>query len=163
MALGVYGLYDVAWGDNRAGWFLVATVAGLALILFVFVPLLHVIVAAVRWVLRAIGVASWWRRVHRDVLAVGKVVFWVGVAGWVLAVAWPYFSVVDPVRSWYALARGVPVAQVAVAKKPHDCEFMTAPIGVKHCHYDATVVVVKGTDSSNGKRYLFVTYERVEE
>ena len=162
VALGAYGLYDVGWGDNRAGWFLVAAVAGLALILFVLVPLLHLIVAAVRWVLRVIGVVSWWRRVRKDVLAVGKAVLWVGVAGWVLAVAWPYISL-DPVKSWYALTREVPLERVDVAKKPHDCEFLTAPIGVKHCHYDAKILILKGTDSPDGKRYLFVTYERVEE
>jgi len=162
VALGAYALYDVARGDARTGWFLVATVAALVLILFVLAPLFYLIVAALRWVLRAVGVASWWRRARKDVLEVGRFLFWVGVAALVLVGLWPYLSL-DPVRSWYALTGKVPVEQVEMAKKPHDCEFMTAPIGDKRCHYDAKVVVLKGEDAPDGKRYLYVTYEKVEE
>lgn len=162
VALGAYGLYDVAWGGTGVGWFLVALVAGLVLILFVLVPLLYVIVAAGRWVLRAIGVASWWRRVRKDVLAVGQFVFWVGVAGLVLAGAWPYLSI-NPARSWYAFTRKVPVDRVAVKKTPHDCEFSTAPIGSKHCHYDAKVFVLDGADTPDGKKSIVVSYERVDD
>jgi hypothetical protein len=162
VALGAYALYSVTRGDARTGWFLVATVAGLALILFVLAPLFYVIVAALRWVLRSVGVASWWRRVRKDVLAFGRFLFWVGVAALVLVGLWPYLSL-DPVRSWYALTGKVSVEQVEMAKKPHDCEFMTAPIGVKHCHYAATAVILTGTDAPDGKRAVVVTYERVEE
>jgi uncharacterized membrane protein len=163
VALGALGLYSVARGDAQTGWFLIATVAALVLILFVFFPLIYVIVAAVRWVLRATGVASWWRRVRERALETGKVVFWVGVAVWLLAAAWPYFSVAHPVGSWYALTQGVPVERVSVEQVPHDCEFLTAPMGSKHCHYDAKIITLKGADTPDGKRSLVVTYERVEE
>jgi hypothetical protein len=74
----------------------------------------------------------------------------------------PYLSA-GPVKSWYALNNGVPVERVQVEKKPHDCEYDTAPIGSKHCHYDAKVSVWKGTDSPGGMDYLLVSFERIEE
>jgi hypothetical protein len=41
--------------------------------------------------------------------------------------------------------------QVVVDKRPHDCEWGSAPLGAKHCHYDARVQSVRtaiGTDGS---------------
>ena len=34
---------------------------------------------------------------------------------------------------------------VHIEKKPHDCKFMTAPIGDKHCRYERVVSVEKGS------------------
>ena len=156
--LGGCGLYEVARGDTRVGWNLIAVVAGLLLVLFVLGPLLYVMVAAVRWVFRVIGVTEWWRRVRTTVLAVGTLLFWVAVAGWILIGMWPYLST-SPTKSWYAFREGVPVERVEVTKEPHDCEFATAPLGAKHCHYESKVEVF----NPDGNKWLLVTYDKVEE
>jgi hypothetical protein len=103
-----------------------------------------------------------WRRDAKLIL--------IGCVGFVVAVILvnllsplsPYLSA-GPVRSWYALTNDIPVEHVMLTKKPHDCEFETAPIGSKHCHYDAKVSVWKGTDTPDGRDYLWVSYERIEE
>lgn len=47
----------------------------------------------------------------------------------------------------FAAQYGVPVSSVSVLSQPHDCQFETAPIGEKWCHYEhATSVFV-----TNGK------------
>jgi hypothetical protein len=41
-------------------------------------------------------------------------------------------------------------AVVTVAHRPHDCEFMTAPLGDKHCHYERHVDTIRVHDSGSG-------------
>src|SRR5438309_693744 len=86
---------------------------------------------------RAVGVLvySEWACIEH---ALAKVVLWVGIILSILFGLWPYLSL-HPVKSWYALTHEVPVDRVEVEKSPHDCEFLTAPVGEKHCHYDAKV------------------------
>ena len=103
--------------------------------------------------------AAVWRKVRNDVLNVGKALLWIGFIALILVTFWPYLSL-DPVKSWYAFTNKVPVNRIEEVKKPHDCEFATAPIGSKHCHYDATVAVWKDDE---GKRSLLIAYERVED
>jgi hypothetical protein len=79
-----------------------------------------------------------------------------------LAGLWPYLSS-DFVKSWYALMNRVPVERVEIEKKPHDCEFDTAPLGSKNCHYKAQVFVSNATDSPDRKKSLLVTYEKIQE
>jgi hypothetical protein len=58
----------------------------------------------------------------------------------------------------------VPRTLVFVDVKPHDCEFLSAPMGEKHCHYDRKVVVIT-PDPPAGieKKSVYVSWERVEE
>ena len=43
----------------------------------------------------------------------------------------------------YALQYQIASPQVTVEKKPHDCDFLAAPMGGKYCHYDPSVLVVR--------------------
>jgi hypothetical protein len=43
----------------------------------------------------------------------------------------------------YAVRYNVPFESVTIAPKPHDCEFLTAPIGDKHCDYETDVAAVR--------------------
>jgi hypothetical protein len=41
---------------------------------------------------------------------------------------------------------------LVVNKKPSDCEFLTAPLGSKHCHYEKTVYkILIGRDGQTGR------------
>lgn len=72
-------------------------------------------------------------------------------------------------------------AEVTIDALPHDCEFWTAPVGSKHCHYDAEVVTVRmhrrsGTTLASfddgrtwapaepsAKRWVYVSWTRVKD
>jgi hypothetical protein len=43
----------------------------------------------------------------------------------------------------YAWKYGLDSSKVTIERPPHDCEWTSAPIGEKHCHYDARVVTVR--------------------
>lgn len=43
----------------------------------------------------------------------------------------------------YSLDTDLRDADYVMDKHPHDCEFMSAPIGSKHCHYDKEVATVR--------------------
>lgn len=65
--------------------------------------------------------------------------------------------VIDP--TWdsklrYSIQYGVPYASVTMLKKPHNCDFLTAPIGNKTCHYEAEVASVRVGMSTEGKPIL---------
>jgi hypothetical protein len=66
-------------------------------------------------------VDGWW--VYITIAVVGAfVIGWWTDADWFL--------------KWlYAGKFNVTMEQVTVAKKPHDCDFMQAPMGSKNCHY----------------------------
>lgn len=47
----------------------------------------------------------------------------------------------------YSIQYGVPDSSVTILKKPHTCDFLSAPIGEKGCHYEPDVTAVRtGTD-----------------
>jgi hypothetical protein len=50
-----------------------------------------------------------------------------------------------------AIYFGVSQDQITIDKKLHDCEFLSAPLGSKHCHYDKVVQTVTWTLSTKGK------------
>jgi hypothetical protein len=47
--------------------------------------------------------------------------------------------------------------QVFVDHRPHDCEWGTAPIGSKHCHYNAVIQTVRTFVDDKGR--LMVSYD----
>jgi hypothetical protein len=64
------------------------------------------------------------------------------VAGGVAA-AWIW-----PDSNWsnrwrYSLESDLKDATVTVEPIPHDCEFLTAPLGSKHCHYEKRVLTIR--------------------
>jgi hypothetical protein len=81
----------------------------------------------------------------------------------------------------YAFDDDINGAMVAVTPVPHDCEFLTAPMGSKHCHYGKAVVIVRVRTGETGrvvsydegktwavadaadKRGVFVTWNKIED
>lgn len=155
------GLFGLVRGNMEVGWMLVGLVAIVPSVIAIGL-LAHVFAATTRWTLRRTGLLPVWLRMRSNVLAMGRVIIWLGISALIVAALWPYLSL-DPIKSWYALDYEVPVERIEVDKKPHDCEFMTAPIGDKHCHYDAQVTVLKGSETSDGQKSLLVSYEKVED
>jgi hypothetical protein len=55
------------------------------------------------------------------------------LGGLAFAVWW---VIPDDWKIKYAVEYMVDTNQVVIEPKPHDCEWDTAPLGSKHCHYD---------------------------
>lgn len=155
------GLYQLRVGDKGVGWGLVFTVLVL-LGLILLVAVLASLTASVRWMLRRLGVLDTTRRLARQTWKVITVAFWVAVVFLVLAALWPYVSL-DPLKSWYAFNYGVPVERVSMDRKPHDCEFTTAPLGEKNCHYEARPYVLKAEENSDHRQSVIISYEKVQD
>ena len=50
----------------------------------------------------------------------------------------------------YAWKHNVALSQVVVAKRAYDCEWSSAPLGAKHCHYETSVEVTKTAVATDG-------------
>jgi hypothetical protein len=98
-----------------------------------------------------------WKRIIAPVVVVAVVVLLI------TAIA-PYIST-DPTKIWYAVKNGVHADHVTVEKEPHDCEFSTAPLGNKQCHYEAREFVLtdEKTPDRDAVRQVVVTYEKVND
>lgn len=74
-----------------------------------------------------------------------------------LVLAWFVYLVAEAVwhsKARYALQYANSYGEVIKEKKPHDCDWLTAPLGDKNCHYDAQVqvqTIATGTDSNSGR------------
>jgi len=75
------------------------------------------------------------------------------VVGWIICV----FLIISWMgdlwhAKWrYALAYGVDSNKVEIAKEPHDCAFLAAPLGAKYCDYARVVSTMRwGTSKSSG-------------
>jgi hypothetical protein len=86
----------------------------------------------------------------------------------------------DDWRLRYALQYDVESSTVTIDKKPHECEWGSAPIGDKHCHYDANITTSNSrvevvTQTSHGEtvdanpsfsrkiQSIYVAWQKVEE
>ncbi len=59
--------------------------------------------------------------------------------------------------TWVLSARfKVDAENIYVERKPHDCDFLSAPIGQKHCSYESVYQVTDDHDRRN--RRLYVSY-----
>jgi hypothetical protein len=129
-------------------------------IVFVLLELLMAVVTAV--------IAS---RRHRKMLGTRAAVIPVVIKGWRTrwADAWRGFAVMclwvfgvyllimvgGPFTEWllpesqwatrwrYSLQDGLSDAQYKFGSIPHDCEFLTAPMGAKHCYYEKQVLTTR--------------------
>jgi hypothetical protein len=82
-----------------------------------------------------------------------------GAGGWIvgLFVFWLIYQAA--IGAWYSKVRyaaqyGVDYSHVYKDKKPHDCEWLAAPLGDKNCHYDAEArkdSVMTSTDRTTGR------------
>jgi hypothetical protein len=51
--------------------------------------------------------------------------------------------------------------RVIIERKPYDCEWETAPLGAKHCHYERTVHTE--TDQHGNVTALYVSWQKVQD
>lgn len=90
-------------------------------------------------------------------------------AGFVLAGVLFYGTYGFLYRGWVAFTNGVLLRNVTVTSKPHDCEWDTAPLGSKHCHYDSHEMRfdVNGNPAQAGNNgstdKIVVVWEKVSE
>ncbi len=85
----------------------------------------------------------------RTIVGIG-VVFVIGVLFVLFSHVWP---LVFPESRWaYALAYDTDEKHVRIEPKPHDCDFLHAPLGDKHCHYEKAILVSRyGKDVRTGQ------------
>jgi hypothetical protein len=82
---------------------------------------------------------------------VGVIIF-LGIVAWL---AWSWFS---DTKWRYALQYGIDNDQVTIGDRPHDCDFMHAPLGDKGCRYDKVVYVVKRSKDPKTSRPM-ISYD----
>jgi hypothetical protein len=161
LCLACSGAYEFLRGTRDLGGALL-WLTGACLLLLLISLLILVLLAGIRWCLRKTGVTAAWRRVRQRVIAAVQFMLWASIAILIISLLGPYLSL-SPVKSWYALTNDVPAHRVEIDNEPHDCDFMTAPLGDKNCHYEARHFVLQGADTPDGKKSLLVSYEKVKE
>jgi hypothetical protein len=94
------------------------------------------------------------------------------VIGWLLGVCVVLFVLwwflPDDWKLKYAVQYWVSTDQVVIERKPHNCEWGSAPLGDKHCHYKALVMPLdpRGeviTAPGQTPTKVHVDWERVDE
>jgi hypothetical protein len=82
---------------------------------------------------------------------------------WVMAALWAVSGYVmvwlAPESTWayewrYSLDDEFNGVEVTVNPRPHDCEFWTAPLGKKHCHYEKQVWTTRVRRATTGQRLM---------
>jgi len=53
---------------------------------------------------------------------------------------------------------GVDEKNISIENKPYDCEFLSAPIGLKHCSYEAVYALRLPQRYGDQERFLYVSY-----
>jgi len=83
----------------------------------------------------------------------------VGIVFMIAILIWACDALTDLWYSrWrYAATYGISESSVQITSKPHDCNFLAAPIGEKYCHYDRIVSFVRWGENENG--YPRISYD----
>jgi len=73
---------------------------------------------------------------------------------WKLLIIWMIWQAIE--GAWhskfrYAVQYWVPYKQVTEPNQPHDCDWLTAPLGSKNCHYDPQVQTIRTATSTTGR------------
>lgn len=61
----------------------------------------------------------------------------------------------------YAMRYELPDNKVVIERQPHDCEWDSAPIGSKHCHYEK--IVQTETDQNGKVTAVYVNWQKVQD
>lgn len=78
------------------------------------------------------------------------------VAGIFLFAVWD----TDWFTKWrYYLTSDIPAAHVFIDSQPHDCDFLTAPLGQKNCHYERVVQ----KETLEGAPSIYVSWKKVQD
>jgi hypothetical protein len=77
-------------------------------------------------------------------------------SGWVwlliiVAVIVYFGGLFDSKWWWYSFDRSISKEKITIESKPHDCEFLTAPVGRKNCHYRKVIQTVEWSKSKSGE------------
>src|SRR5487761_187056 len=81
--------------------------------------------------------------------AIFKIVVWGAILFGCLFWFWP--------KEWYGIRYNVTDEHVFIDHKPHDCDFLKAPIGDKGCHFEKVVVVAP--ENSSSPTDVYVTWQ----
>ncbi len=84
-----------------------------------------------------------------------KIGNWLWSVSIIVGVYSAFFWMVDEARYGrlrYAIQYGVGYSHVKESNKPHNCDWLTAPIGNKNCHYDPQVVIIRTGKNTSGER-----------
>jgi hypothetical protein len=65
-----------------------------------------------------------------------------------------------PAKTKYALEYETDSSNVIVEAKPHNCDWETAPLGAKNCHYEKNVIISK---DATGKNNVYVTWDNLKD
>jgi len=65
-----------------------------------------------------------------------------------------------PAKTKYALEYETDSSNVIIEAKPHNCDWETAPLGAKNCHYEKDVIVRK---DAAGKNNVYVSWDRMQD
>jgi hypothetical protein len=84
------------------------------------------------------------------------------IVGWLVLVAMLWLlahidACGDVQREYYRTLYGNSSSNVLITAQPHDCEFMTAPLGEKNCHYEKTIEFDKSSDT------VYVGWSKIKE
>jgi hypothetical protein len=68
-------------------------------------------------------------------------------------------------KTRYAIQYGVNYDQVYMNDRPHDCNFLHAPLGDKDCHYEIKVSEAQGQKdgSTEMEKQIYIFWEKVED
>lgn len=119
----------------------------IGVVLFAFLQGLVVLVA------RRIKTGTTWRektaKVGRGLLAWFVLALLFAAGGY--AAEW-MFPESEWATKWrYSLDSDLNNADYVIEKHRHDCEFLSAPMGDKHCHYDKVVNIIRVRNGSSGR------------
>jgi hypothetical protein len=161
----LFGIYETYWGDPAVGKSLVIVSAAVVGVIGLLAPVASVVIACVRYPLRKTRIAIGWKRVEDTVIRTVKAIFWTGLVLLMLTQFGPYvpLALSHPSIAWRAFQRNIPPDRVTLAKRPHDCDFDTAPLGNKNCHYDTKIITLSSAETADAKPGLFVEYEKVDD
>lgn len=91
----------------------------------------------------------------------GKRAFWAGVVLVVFfATIGDILMYISPSSTYgYGFKYNIVDSKVSIEMRPHDCEWGSAPLGDKHCHYTANVQSVRTSTATDGTTPL-VSYDQ---
>lgn len=86
-------------------------------------------------------------------LVIVAAVLYVGTSGALRIAVWIWPASEFAEAMYYSGDDDLKNAAIKIYPMPHDCEFLTAPIGDKHCHYEKQVATVRIRIQSNNRQF----------
>jgi len=64
-------------------------------------------------------------------------------------------------KAAYSVYYNIPTTSITIDEKPHDCSFLTAPVGEKWCHHDRDVEVYR--DANGTVTAISISLNKIDE